>query len=298
MSGVADKDITYLLIVRIINGVCLVPYALLLIIYLIKIKECNLSKWVNVLLGFSVSLMNISYFIQSESAQSDYPCRAQGSMYVTSLLITVFFCFFISILFFLIAVKPQLIDKYTNCYFGFFIAFCIVNWLAVYSALVIRVQFSINPHLSVCRINQDASQTAYYIFICELIIITLISLVLSCIVLFCGKKIAKTQEAYEKYSKKMSSVNLIQTLCLTLLLFNRFSEAKFKSQLLTQILDNVLCLFWMILVCVNGYNKQTRNNIFKLFGIKVTEDNRDSSNPEAMLLVLRNTFASQASEII
>lgn len=37
-------DLDYLSFIRVVNGVCLVPYVLLIIIYLIKIKEFNISK--------------------------------------------------------------------------------------------------------------------------------------------------------------------------------------------------------------------------------------------------------------
>ena len=298
MSG--EEKSEYLTFIRIINGVCLIPYVLLLIIYLIKIKEFNLSKGVNTLFGLVVSSMNCSYFFNFEKYIGNsytYPCRAQGALYVSSLITTVYFCVFIAILFFLIAINPQIIDKYTKCYFGSFMTICMIHWLGVFSLLVTLAHFSINSNIGVCRINQEKSAILYYILIGVLIFFTFVGLVLTCVVLFCGEKISKTKETFEKYSKKMRVIIIMQAICLFTLLFNRFTENVIPD-VFSKILDNVLCVLWMILVSVNGYNQQTRDDIRRLFGMKVDEENRNSSDPEAMLQVLRNTFASQTSDII
>ena len=294
-------DLDYLSFIRVVNGVCLVPYVLLIIIYLIKIKEFNISKGVNTLFGLVVSSMNVSYFFNFEKNELEKyfdPCRVQGALYVSSLMTTVYFCVFIAILFFLIAINPQAIDKHPKCYFGSFMAFCMIHWLGVYSAIVKYAKFSINSNISVCRLNQEESKL-YYILVGILIILTLFGLILTCIVIFCGQKIAKTKDTFEKYSKKMRMICIMQAICLFTLLLNRFTEKVFNDKIIiSKILDTILCILWMILVCVNGFNKQTRDDIRRLFGIKVDEENRNSSDPEAMLQVLRNTFASQTSDVI
>ena len=295
-------DLDYLSFIRVVNGVCLVPYVLLIIIYLIKIKEFNISKGVNTLFGLVVSSMNVSYFFNFEKYElEEYsePCKAQGALYVSSLMTTVYFCVFIAILFFLIAINPQTIDKYSKCYFGSFMAFCMIHWLGVYSIIVKYAKFSINSNISVCRLNQEESKKLYYILVGILIVLTLFGLILTCIVIFCGQKIAKIKDTFEKYSKKMRMICIMQAICLFTLLFNRFTETVFNDKIIiSKILDTILCILWMILVCVNGFNKQTRDDIKRLFGIKVDEENRNSSDPEAMLQVLRNTFASQTSDVI
>ena len=294
-------DLDYLSFIRVVNGVCLVPYVLLIIIYLIKIKEFNISKGVNTLFGLVVSSMNVSYFFNFEKYElEEYsePCRVQGALYVSSLMTTVYFCVFIAILFFLIAINPQAIDKYSKCYFGSFMAFCMIHWLGVFSAIVNNAKFSINLNISVCRLNQEES-ILYDILVGILIVFTLFGLILTCIVIFFGQKIAKTKDTFEKYSKKMKMICIMQAICLFTLLLNRFTEKVFKNKIIiSKILDTILCILWMILVCVNGFNKQTRDDIRRLFGIKVDEENRNSSDPEAMLQVLRNTFASQTSNVI
>lgn len=294
-------DLDYLSFIRVVNGVCLVPYVLLIIIYLIKIKEFNISKGVNTLFGLVVSSMNVSYFFNFEKDELEKyfdPCRVQGALYVSSLMTTVYFCVFIAILFFLIAINPQAIDKYSKCYFGSFMAFCMIHWLGVFSAIVNNAKFSINLNISVCRLNQEES-ILYDILVGILIVFTLFGLILTCIVIFCGQKIAKTKDTFEKYSKKMKMICIMQAICLFTLLLNRFTEKVFKDKIIiSKILDTILCILWMILVCVNGFNKQTRDDIRRLFGIKVDEENRNSSDPEAMLQVLRNTFASQTSNVI
>ena len=294
-------DLDYLSFIRVVNGVCLVPYVLLIIIYLIKIKEFNISKGVNTLFGLVVSSMNVSYFFNFEKYElEEYsePCRVQGALYVSSLMTTVYFCVFIAILFFLIAINPQAIDKYSKCYFGSFMAFCMIHWLGVFSAIVNNAKFSINLNISVCRLNQEES-ILYDILVGILIVFTLFGLILTCIVIFCGQKIAKTKDTFEKYSKKMKMICIMQAICLFTLLLNRFTEKVLKNKIIiSKILDTILCILWMILVCVNGFNKQTRDDIRRLFGIKVDEENRNSSDPEAMLQVLRNTFASQTSNVI
>ena len=299
MSGKVDLD--YLSFIRVVNGVCLVPYVLLIIIYLIKIKEFNISKGVNTLFGLVVSSMNVSYFFNFEKDELEKyfdPCRVQGALYVSSLMTTVYFCVFIAILFFLIAINPQAIDKHPKCYFGSFMAFCMIHWLGVYFAIVKNAKFSINRNISVCRLNQKES-TLYDILVGILIVFTLFGLILTCIVIFCGQKIAKTKDTFEKYSKKMKMICIMQAICLFTLLLNRFTEKVFNDKIIiSKILDTILCILWMILVCVNGFNKQTRDDIRRLFGIKVDEENRNSSDPEAMLQVLRNTFASQTSDVI
>ena len=294
-------DLDYLSFIRVVNGVCLVPYVLLIIIYLIKIKEFNISKGVNTLFGLVVSSMNVSYFFNFEKCElEEYsePCRVQGALYVSSLMTTVYFCVFIAILFFLIAINPQAIDKYSKCYFGSFMAFCMIHWLGVFSAIVNNAKFSINLNISVCRLNQEES-ILYDILVGILIVFTLFGLILTCIVIFCGQKIAKTKDTFEKYSKKMKMICIMQAICLFTLLLNRFTEKVFKNKIIiSKILDTILCILWMILVCVNGFNKQTRDDIRRLFGIKVDGENRNSSDPEAMLQVLRNTCASQTSNVI
>ena len=294
-------DLDYLSFIRVVNGVCLVPYVLLIIIYLIKIKEFNISKGVNTLFGLVVSSMNVSYFFNFEKNELEKyfdPCRVQGALYVSSLMTTVYFCVFIAILFFLIAINPQAIDKHPKCYFGSFMAFCMIHWLGVFSAIVNNAKFSINLNISVCRLNQEES-ILYDILVGILIVFTLFGLILTCIVIFCGQKIAKTKDTFEKYSKKMKMICIMQAICLFTLLLNRFTEKVFKNKIIiSKILDTILCILWMILVCVNGFNKQTRDDIRRLFGIKVDEENRNSSDPEAMLQVLRNTFASQTSNVI
>ena len=99
-SSTMHEDIPYMTICKVVNCICCIPFVIVLIIYLTRIKEWNYSKSINTMLGGIVCIMNLSYVIQIPKDEKSFPCQLQGSLYVSGLVTIIMIAFFISILFF------------------------------------------------------------------------------------------------------------------------------------------------------------------------------------------------------
>ena len=120
-SSTMHEDIPYMTICKVVNCICCIPFVIVLIIYLTRIKEWNYSKSINTMLGGIVCIMNLSYVIQIPKDEKSFPCQLQGSLYVSG-LVTIIIAFFISILFFMITISPQTIDQNRDILF--------LSWIA------------------------------------------------------------------------------------------------------------------------------------------------------------------------
>lgn len=292
-----DLNSSYYIASKVINGLCCIPYILLFIVYGIKIKQCNYSKITNIGLCFICTIMNMTYFfydgsmsITNPDGNDDNPlCIFQGSVYVGCLIGVACFCFFISILFFMITVFPQTLEKHTQCFFLSFLIFSYFFWLFSITFLVTNAKFKNNTSIGFCRLEKDKNSTVIlYIFMAILIVLTSVSIILAGIVIFCGKKISKTEEDYIKFKKKLRTTAIIQTICLAFLLINRFTES-LVSNTISWLLDNILCISWVVLVSIHGYNQQTKDDIKLFFGIKKHEK-EENLNGEDMCDILRQSF--------
>lgn len=286
------------MISKIINGFCCIPYIFLFVIYGIKIKQCNYSKVTNIGLCLICIIMNITYFFYdgenniNVSNDNNDPapimCTIQGALYVGCLIGVAFFCFFISILFFMITVFPQTLEQHTKCFFLSFLIISFSFWIFSSGFLATNATFAINKSIGFCRLDQKNSAAIYYAFMSILIALTSTSIILAGIVIICGKKIAKTEEDYLKFKKKLRITGIVQTICLCFLLLNRFA-ADSVDNMISWALDIVLCFSWVLLVSIHGFNEQTRKDIKKLLGIS----NQEKEEPpigEDMCDILRNSL--------
>ena len=137
---------SYMLLCKVVNSICCIPFVIVLIIYLTRIKEWNYSKSINTMLGGIVCIMNLSYVIQipiiNDKNIPNYPCKWQGSLYVSGLVTTITIAFFISILFFMITIAPQTIDQKKDIWFLSWIGICLVILIGTFFI------FFLHAHLS------------------------------------------------------------------------------------------------------------------------------------------------------
>lgn len=288
---------------KAINGLCCIPYIFLFIIYGIKIKQCNYSKITNIGLCLICIIMNITYFFydgddekttKEESDNEDFLCKFQGAIYVGCLIGVAFFCFFISILFFMITVFPQTLEQHTKAYFLSLLIISFSFWIFSSGFLATHANFKINDSIGFCRLNKVTSRTIYFTFVGVLVVLTCVSIILAGIVIICGKKIAKTEEDYLKFKKKLRITGIVQTICLSFLLINRLTETSVDN-MISWALDIVLCFSWVLLVSIHGFNEQTRKEIKQLLGIK-NHEKQEALIGEDMCDIVRDSL--DASETI
>ena len=267
-------------ICKVVNCICCIPFVIVLIIYLTRIKEWNYSKSINTMLGGIVCIMNLSYVIQIPKDEKSFPCQLQGSLYVSGLVTIIMIAFFISILFFMITISPQTIDQNRDILFLSWIAICLVIFIGTFFIFLFASTFNFLGAIDACRLKKD--ELAYKFFWVIIIVLIVGCILVTLIVLIFGKKISKTENDYLKFRKKLSTSAIIQILSLSLLLVNRASEKFDDSKIFNKVMDLLLTLSFTVMVCVNCYNKQTREDIQKILNLTNNKEieRTNQSKPE------------------
>ena len=108
----------------IVNGLCLIPSTLLLLSYLSRIKEFTKAMIINSHLCLICIFIHLTYFFPRDNFQ--------GSLFVSCLATIILYCWYISLLFFLITLFPNFVEKhhkflYYYCPFLFWAIFISLN---------------------------------------------------------------------------------------------------------------------------------------------------------------------------
>ena len=266
----SDVD-SYYYISMIVNLVCCIPFVIALIIYLTRLHEFNYSKAINTMLGLIVT---------NDKGNEEY-CTLQGSLYVSGVVMTIVITFCISILFFAICASPQIIDQNKNCIFITWIIVCTVGYFALFCFLMLCCVFFAKNSLNVCRLEKNKdniTSITYYVLFIFIGILIAISLIIMIIVLCFGEKIAKIENDYLKFKKKLRMTCIIQIISITLLLVNRITGEinAFSNYTYNKIMDLLLSVSFMLMVCINCFNQQTRDDIKKI--LKLTNNKEIETN--------------------